>query len=85
MSGTYLKANPLTNPTDFVIDINEDREPVILHISDPQLVDSTKQRYGGRLDSIQYNYWTPDKLDENCFDRLPHWEDALKRYLLSEC
>ncbi len=24
-------------------------------------------------------------LDENGFKRLPHWEDALKRYLLNEC
>lgn len=24
-------------------------------------------------------------LDKNGFDRLPHWEDALKRYLLNEC
>lgn len=24
-------------------------------------------------------------LDENGFERLPHWEDALKRYLLNEC
>ncbi len=24
-------------------------------------------------------------LDDNGFERLPHWEDALKRYLLNEC
>lgn len=24
-------------------------------------------------------------LDQNGFERLPHWEDALKRYLLNEC
>lgn len=26
-----------------------------------------------------------ESLDRNGFERLPHWEDALKRYLLNEC
>ena len=68
MSGTYLKATPLTNPTDFVIDINEDREPVILHISDPQIIDVKQERDPNRLYSDSESYWGSfEKMEENCF------------------
>lgn len=61
------------NPTqfvDFVVDVEEGREPVILHLTDPQIIDSSQARTDDRLNSSEKVRWAPDQMDELCFDYL---------------
>lgn len=53
---------------DYIIDVPANRQPVILQISDTQIIDSAQQRYPGRLGgttSYQYLQWMTDKTEEN--------------------
>ena len=52
---------------DFVVDVPENREPVILHLTDMQIIDSSQ---GRDLGSIQESYWDPKNKDIRCYDYL---------------
>lgn len=51
---------------DFTIEIPNGRAPVILQLSDPQMLDSS-QAVAGRLAKGEENYWAKDKKEERCF------------------
>ena len=66
-----LKSSTLTDPTkylDFTVDVEAGREPVILHLTDPQIIDASQARTEDRLDESQKKYWAQDQMDERCFD-----------------
>ena len=52
--------------TDFLINIPEGKTPVILQLSDPQMIDSS-QALQGRLCEEESSYWAKDKKEERCF------------------
>ncbi len=51
---------------DFVVEIPKGRPPVILQLSDPQMLDSS-QAVKGRLSNGEDTYWAKDKKEERCF------------------
>ena len=51
---------------DFVIEIPKGKTPVILQLSDPQMLDSS-QAVPGRLSQGEEAYWKKDKKEERCF------------------
>ena len=51
---------------DFIVEIPEGKKPLILQLSDPQLLDSS-QAASGRLSKGEDTYWARDKKDERCF------------------
>ena len=55
---------------DFIVDIPEGREPVILHLTDMQIIDSSQQRSSDRLGSTQTEYWKPANKNIRCYDYL---------------
>jgi metallophosphoesterase superfamily enzyme len=58
---------------DFIVDVPEGREPIILHLTDMQIIDSSQQRSAERLggsDSYQTKYWSPENKDIRCYDFL---------------
>ena len=55
------------NMVDFLIDVPVGREPVILQLTDPQIIDSSQQRSPGLLSEEETELWAPDKLEERCF------------------
>ncbi|MCR4718717.1 MAG: metallophosphoesterase, partial [Firmicutes bacterium] len=69
-----LKSNEQNNDfseyVDFVVDVEEGREPVILQITDTQIIDSSQRRTKSRISDTAIAYWKPDKMDELCFDYL---------------
>jgi len=66
-----VKENKLAElSVDFVVDIETGRDPVILHITDPQIIDSSQARTAERLDDEQAKYWAKDQMSERCFDYL---------------
>ena len=61
---------------DFIVEVPEDREPVILHLTDMQIIDSSQQRTDDRLGGASVDYWAPDKKDVRCYDYLREIIDA---------
>ncbi|MBR3687002.1 MAG: metallophosphoesterase [Clostridia bacterium] len=55
---------------DFVVSVPEDREPIVLQLTDPQIIDSSQCRTEDRLSSIGKDIWSPDKKDIRCYDYL---------------
>ena len=55
---------------DFFVEVEEGREPVVLQITDPQIIDSSQQRSEDRLGSASYNYWLPENKNARCYDYL---------------
>ena len=53
---------------DFVVEVPVGRAPVVLHLSDTQVIDGAQTR-GGR-DGVYYDFWATDQIEERCFDYL---------------
>ncbi len=51
---------------DFVVDIPEGRDPVVLQLTDTQLIDATQGSFSSGYNQI----WAPDQREERCFDYL---------------
>ena len=51
---------------DFIIEIPSNKAPVILQLSDPQMLDSS-QAVAGRLSDGEASYWAKDKKEDRCF------------------
>ena len=51
---------------DFIVEIPEGKKPVILQLSDPQMLDSS-QAVKDRLSDGEGDYWAKDKKEERCF------------------
>ncbi len=60
--------------TDFKLEYKENFR--ILHITDPQIVDSTQMRYPTRLCKEEYEMWLPSKINEICFNMI---DDLIER------
>lgn len=52
---------PLAELLDFVVEVPEDRNPIILQLADPQLMDSETMRTADRLGTAAAAYWTFNK------------------------
>lgn len=73
--GIYAEQEDLENKSvfeivDFIVEVPEDREPVILQLTDPQIIDSSQCRTDERLSSVGKDIWSPDKKDIRCYDYL---------------
>ena len=51
---------------DFMVEIPEGKTPVVLQLSDPQMLDAS-QAVSGRLSPGEDTYWAKDKKEERCF------------------
>ena len=51
---------------DFTVEIPKGKKPVILQLSDPQIIDSS-QAVRGRLSEGEDTYWEKDKKEDRCF------------------
>lgn len=55
---------------DFVVEVEEGKDPVVLQITDTQIIDAAQQRVIGRLSSDEAAYWANDQMEERCYDYL---------------
>ncbi len=55
---------------DFIVSVPEGREPVILHLTDMQIIDASQKRTEDRLTTEENEYWASDKKDARCYDYL---------------
>lgn len=59
---------PTQEPTvDFVVEVEEGRDPVVLQFTDPQIIDSSQQRKSDRLGVNLVQYWSKDSKEDRCF------------------
>ena len=70
--------SPLTIP-DFIVEVPEGREVVILQISDTQIIDNTQVRAG---DTAQSSYYAPEKMEDRLFKFLRETINATKPDLI---
>lgn len=54
----------LEDVVDFVLEVEAGRDVKILQLTDIQIIDSSQQRYEGRLHSWSVGPWAPEKLPE---------------------
>ena len=54
-------------PVDFAIEMKNDAAPVVLQLSDTQIIDSSQSRSAGRVSAYQYDFWAKDKVEERCY------------------
>ncbi len=56
----------LENLVDFTVEVEEGRDPIVLQLTDTQIIDAGQTRPD--RDSVDHNFWATDKMDERCFD-----------------
>lgn len=53
---------------DFVVEVPEGRDPIVLQLSDTQIIDAAQERPG--RGGVDRNFWATDKVEERCYDYL---------------
>ena len=53
------------NIPDFVVEVDEGKDPVVLQLSDTQIIDAAQERPG--RGGIDRNFYATDKMEERCF------------------
>lgn len=52
---------------DFIVEVESGRNPVILQLTDPQILDSAQQRVPNRISSAQATYYATSLMERHCF------------------
>ncbi len=55
---------------DFILDIEEGKDFIVLQITDTQIIDSSQKRRAERLSKEEEQFWLKDKKEERCFQYL---------------
>ena len=66
---------------DFMIEI-EERDIVVLQLTDTQIIDASQKRHADRLGSNLEAYWAKSKMEERCFSSLRKTIKAVKPDLI---
>ena len=67
---------------DFVVEVESGRDPIILHLTDTQIIDSAQMRTTDRLGQNEIAAWATDQIEERCFDYLTEVIEAVKPDLI---
>ena len=52
---------------DFMVEVEEGRDPIVLQLADPQILDASQERTPDRLGVESDMYWAKDKKEERCY------------------
>ena len=67
---------------DFVIEIPEGRDPIVLQLTDTQIIDSAQCRTESRLWQQAKDFWATERMKERCFDYITEIVTALNPDLI---
>lgn len=67
---------------DFIVEVESGRDPIVLQLTDTQIIDSSQQRVSGRLSAGQTAHWSKDQIEERCFDYLRETIETTKPDLI---
>ncbi|MBQ3020316.1 MAG: metallophosphoesterase [Clostridia bacterium] len=62
--------------TDFIVEVPEDKTPVVLQLSDTQIIDAGQTRPG--RDGVLYDWWATGKTEERCYKYVRETINATK-------
>ena len=68
------------NIVDFVVEVEADRNPIVLQLTDTQIIDAGQTRPG--RGGVDKNFWATDKMDERCYDYIRETVTATKPDLI---
>ena len=72
----------LEEAVDFVLEVEAGREVKILQLTDIQIIDSSQQRYEGRLHEWSIEPWAPDKMPTVAWQYMRETVNAVKPDLI---
>ena len=52
---------------DFIVEVKEGKTPVVLQLTDTQIIDSSQQRNSDRLGPVLTESWAKDKVEYHCY------------------
>ena len=52
---------------DFIVNVESGRDPIVLQLTDPQIIDAAQQRYSTRLNERHQQMWATDRVEQNCY------------------
>ena len=55
---------------DFIVEVEAGRDPIVLQLTDPQIVDAAQARSEGRLPEEQKPFYATDMAEQNCYKYL---------------
>ena len=61
-------------PTDFLVEVPDDRDAIVLQLTDPQVIDSDQRRYADRIGQSHIDFYKPERRFEICYD---HMEEVI--------
>ena len=80
---TTTTAPPPEEPlVDFIVDVPAGRDPVVLQLTDTQIIDSSQMRTHDRLSGKAYYYWATENMEARCFKYLRETIEAAKPDLI---
>lgn len=79
---TESKEEDVLKIPDFIIEVESGRDPVILQLTDPQILDAAQQRVPNRISSAQANYYATNRMENNCFQYMRETIEATKPDLI---
>ena len=68
------------NIPDFVVEVEVGKEPIVLQLTDTQIIDAGQTRPG--RGGVDHNFWATDKIDERCYDYITEIINATKPDLI---
>lgn len=68
-AGSTVSEDPVLTEqcVDFVVEVEAGSDPVILHLTDPQIIDAAQKRTPDRLGAAADEYWATDKVEQRCY------------------
>lgn len=67
LTGCIEKENPVLQEVDFLVEVDEEKDPVVLHISDTQIIDAAQERNPERLTAKEEVYWKTELVEDRCY------------------
>ena len=75
-TGCKGKEKKVMEKVDFIVEVEEGREPIVLQLADPQIIDAGQQRTPERLSPVEQQFWYTDQVEEQCYNYL---EDVITK------
>ena len=60
------KKDPALEIPDFIVEVPEGRDPVVLQLTDTQIIDVGQARPG--RDGVDKEFWATDQVEERCYN-----------------
>ena len=67
---------------DFIVEVESGRDPVVLQLTDPQILDAAQQRVPNRISSDQEIYYATSLIERHCFRYIRETIEATKPDLI---